>query len=61
MDRKPEAVIILKAEEDFCRTYNLGVNMSITKSVSFNGLVSVMGSFVRYRFGNARHPDQCDN
>ena len=44
-------VIVLttsKAEEDICRTYDLGVNSFITKPVTFKGLVEVMKAFSRY-------------
>lgn len=44
-------VIVLttsKAEEDICRTYDLGVNSFITKPVTFEGLVEVMKAFSRY-------------
>src|SRR3954470_9150826 len=33
-----------KAEEDIYRTYELGVNSFITKPVTFDGLVKVMGA-----------------
>src|SRR5947209_2685555 len=39
-----------KAEEDICRTYDLGVNSFITKPVTFEGLVSVMKGLGRYWF-----------
>jgi CheY-like chemotaxis protein len=37
-----------KAEEDICRTYDLGVNSFITKPVTFEGLVAVMKGIGRY-------------
>jgi len=37
-----------KAEEDIYRTYDLGANSFITKPVSFDGLVAVMGDIGRY-------------
>lgn len=46
-------VIVLttsKAEEDICRTYDLGVNSFITKPVTFEGLVNVMRGLGRYWF-----------
>ena len=39
-----------KAEEDICRTYDLGVNSFITKPVTFDGLVAVMKGLGRYWF-----------
>jgi len=39
-----------KAEEDIYRTYDLGVNSFITKPVTFDGLVKVMGALGRYWF-----------
>ena len=39
-----------KAEEDIYRTYDLGVNSFITKPVTFDGLVKVMGAIGRYWF-----------
>lgn len=46
-------VVILttsKAEEDILSSYDLGVNSFISKPVSFDGLVSVMGLLGRYWF-----------
>src|SRR4029077_11549544 len=46
-------VIVLttsKAEEDVLRTYDLGANSFITKPVTFQGLVDVMGQLGRYWF-----------
>jgi CheY-like chemotaxis protein len=39
-----------KAEEDICRSYNLGVNSYITKPVTFDSLVEVMKTLGRYWF-----------
>lgn len=39
-----------KAEEDICRSYDLGVNSYITKPVSFDGLVEVMKTVGQYWF-----------
>ncbi len=49
-----------KAEEDICRTYNLGVNSFITKPVSFEGLVSVMTGLAQYWFEIVRLPVHCE-
>ena len=49
-----------KAEEDICRTYDLGVNSFITKPVSFDGLVSVMTGLAHYWFEIVRLPVQCE-
>ncbi len=49
-----------KAEEDICRTYNLGVNSYITKPVSFDGLVHVMKSLAQYWFEIVRLPVHCE-
>jgi len=49
-----------RAEEDICRTYNLGVNSFITKPVSFDGLVNVMRSLAQYWFEIVRLPDYCE-
>ena len=49
-----------KAEEDICRTYNLGVNSFITKPVSFDGLVHVMKSLAYYWFEIVRLPVHCE-
>jgi CheY-like chemotaxis protein len=46
-------VVILttsKAEEDICRSYDLGVNSYIAKPVTFTGLVEVMRALGRYWF-----------
>ena len=37
-----------KAEEDICRSYNLGVNSYITKPVTFDALVEVMKALGKY-------------
>ena len=39
-----------KAEEDILRSYDLGANSFITKPVTFEGLVNVMGELGRYWF-----------
>ena len=39
-----------KAEEDICRTYDLGVNSFITKPPSFDSLVASMRAIVGYWF-----------
>lgn len=39
-----------KAEEDICRTYDLGANSYITKPVTFESLVDVMRILGRYWF-----------
>lgn len=52
-DLRSIPVIVLttsKAEEDILRSYQLGVNGFITKPVSFEGLVSVMGGLGKYWF-----------
>lgn len=45
-----------KAEEDVCRTYDLGVNSFITKPVSFEGLVEVMKTLSVYWFDIVKLP-----
>lgn len=45
-----------KAEEDICRTYELGVNSFITKPVSFDGLVDVMKVLTTYWFSIVQLP-----
>jgi CheY-like chemotaxis protein len=45
-----------KAEEDIFRTYNLGVNSFITKPVTFDGLIQVMGEMGRYWLQIVRLP-----
>jgi CheY-like chemotaxis protein len=49
-----------KAEEDICRTYDLGVNSFITKPVSFEGLVNVMNGLAQYWFEIVRLPVQIE-
>ena len=39
-----------KAEEDVCRTYDLGVNSYITKPVTFDGMVEIMKTLGKYWF-----------
>jgi len=39
-----------KAEEDICRTYDLGASSFITKPVAFEGLVDVMRTLQKYWF-----------
>ncbi len=39
-----------KAEEDICRTYDLGVNSFIIKPVSFEALVDIMKTLSKYWF-----------
>jgi CheY-like chemotaxis protein len=48
--RKTPVVILTtsKAEEDICRSYDLGVNSYITKPVTFESLVDTMGTLGRY-------------
>ena len=50
--RKIPVVVLTssKAEEDICRTYDLGVNSYVTKPVSFESLVDVMKSIAKYWF-----------
>ncbi len=45
-----------KAEEDICRTYDLGVNSFVTKPVSFEGLVDVMKALTYYWFDIVKLP-----
>ena len=45
-----------KAEEDVCRTYDLGVNSFITKPVLFEGLVDVMKTLSHYWFSIVKLP-----
>ena len=45
-----------KAEEDILRTYDLGANSYITKPVSFDGLIEVMGSLGGYWLGIVQLP-----
>ena len=39
-----------KADEDICRSYDLGANSFITKPVTFSGLVGVMKTIGKYWF-----------
>jgi CheY-like chemotaxis protein len=39
-----------RADEDICRSYDLGVNSFISKPVSFEGLVAVMKTLGKYWF-----------
>jgi CheY-like chemotaxis protein len=49
-----------KAEEDICRSYDLGVNSYVTKPVTFEGLVDVMRALQRYWFEIVElPPDDC--
>lgn len=45
-----------KAEEDICRTYELGVNSFIVKPVSFEGLIDVMKTLCKYWFEIVKLP-----
>lgn len=56
--RKIPVVVLTtsKAEEDICRTYDLGVNSFITKPVTFDGLVQVMKTLKRYWFEIVKLP-----
>ncbi len=47
-----------KAEEDICRTYELGVNSFIVKPVSFEGLVDVMKTLRKYWFEIVKLPPE---
>jgi two-component system, response regulator len=47
-----------KAEEDILRTYDLGVSSFITKPVSFEGLVDLVKSLMRYWFEIVTLPPQ---
>jgi len=46
-----------KAEEDIYRSYDLGVNSFITKPVSFEGMVFVIGTLAQYWFQIVRLPE----
>jgi CheY-like chemotaxis protein len=50
--RKTPVVILTtsKAEEDICRSYDLGVNSYITKPVTFESLVELMRTLRKYWF-----------
>lgn len=57
-------VIILttsQAEEDICRTYNLGVNSFITKPVTFSALVDVLNKVAQYWFEIVKLPPSQSN
>jgi len=45
-----------QAEEDICRTYDLGVNSYIAKPVTFESLVEVVRTLGQYWFGIVRLP-----
>lgn len=45
-----------KAEDDICRTYELGVNSFITKPVTFEGLVEIMKTLSMYWFEIVKLP-----
>lgn len=50
---RPIPVVVLttsKAEEDICRSYDLGVNSFITKPLTFAGLVDVIKTLGKYWF-----------
>lgn len=47
-----------KAEEDICRTYDLGVNSYITKPVTFAALVAVMKTLGAYWFEIVELPSE---
>lgn len=49
------------AEDDICKTYDLGVNSYITKPVTFESLVSVMKALVKYWFETVELPANCKN
>ena len=58
-DLRPIPVVILttsQAEEDVCRTYDLGVNSYIAKPVTFESLVQVVRTLGEYWFGIVRLP-----
>jgi CheY-like chemotaxis protein len=58
-DLRSIPVVVLttsKAEEDILRTYDLGANSYITKPVSFDGLIEVMGSLGGYWLGIVQLP-----
>ena len=61
-DLKKIPVVVLttsKAEEDICRTYDLGVNSYIAKPVTFESLVQVMNDVVTYWFKTVELPGTC--
>lgn len=52
-DLRTIPVVVLttsRAEEDICRTYDLGVNSFIIKPVSFESLVDIMKTLSKYWF-----------
>jgi len=57
--RKIPVVVLTtsKAEEDICRSYDLGVNSFITKPVSFDGMVFVITTLAHYWFQIVRLPE----
>src|SRR6188768_3395391 len=58
-DLRSIPVVVLttsKAEEDVLRTYDLHANCYITKPVSFDGLIEVMGSLGGYWLGIVQLP-----
>lgn len=48
-----------RAEEDICRSYDLGVNSFVVKPVSFDGLVDVIRGLARYWFETVELPATC--
>jgi CheY-like chemotaxis protein len=48
------------AEEDICRSYDLGVNSYITKPVTFDSLVELMRNLRKYWFEIVELPTLCD-
>ncbi len=46
-----------KAEEDICKTYNLGVSSFIVKPVTFESMVAAVGILAKYWFGIVQLPD----
>lgn len=61
--RKIPVVVLTtsQAEDDICRTYDLGVNSYITKPVTYESLVSVMKELVKYWFETVELPVNCRN
>ncbi|MEQ1877347.1 MAG: response regulator [Bdellovibrionia bacterium] len=47
-----------RADEDICRTYDLGVNSFVTKPVTFESLVKTMKEIGRYWFEIVELPEQ---
>ena len=47
-----------QAEEDICRTYDLGASSFITKPVAFEGLVEVMRTLQKYWFEIVERPSR---